>query len=147
MVPFLVVGMMGMLDLGRAFYYQISLTNAVREGARFAASPLYQGLFPACSSTPPVPGPNCPSPSDAAIQQHVDDELQGSQITGAVVTVSPNEIQRVNNFNAGTPTNSYEIRVSASFKFSFITPIIANLIGDSNGQLTINTGASFRSEY
>ena len=38
MVPFLVISMMGMLDLGRAFYYQISLTNAVREGARYAAA-------------------------------------------------------------------------------------------------------------
>ena len=41
MVPFLVIGMMGMLDLGRAFYYQIAITNAVREGARYAATPFY----------------------------------------------------------------------------------------------------------
>lgn len=147
MVPFLVIGMMGMLDLGRAFYYQISLTNAVREGARFAASPYYTGLFPACSTTPPVPGPNCPSPSDAAIQQRVSDEIQGTLINGAVVTVSPNEGQRVSNYNAGTPTTQYPINVSASFKFSFITPMIGNLIGDANGQLTIRTSAWFRSEY
>ena len=146
MVPFLVIGMMGMLDLGRAFYYQISLTNAVREGARFAAAPSYQGLYPACITTPPT-GPNCPSPSDGDIQYRVNRELLNTQITGAVVTVTPNEVQRVNYYNAGTPTTGYEINVSATYKFSFITPIISNLIGDSNGQLTIKTGASFRSEY
>ena len=141
MVPFLVIGMMGMLDLGRAFYYQISLTNAVREGARFAASPAYQGLFPAC------PGANCPSPTNAAITARVNQELWNTQITGAAVTVTPDENQRVSNYNAGTPITQYEINVSATYKFSFITPIISNLIGDSNGQLTIKTGASFRSEY
>jgi len=55
MVPFLVIGMMGMLDLGRAFYYQISITNAVREGARYAASPYYMGLNPICATIPPAP--------------------------------------------------------------------------------------------
>lgn len=147
MVPFLVVGMMGFLDLGRAFYYQISLTNAVREGARFAAAPAYTDLFPACSTTPPVPGPNCPSPSDAAITARVNRELQGSNISGAVITVTPDEITRVSNYNAGTPTTQYQIKVSASYKFGFITPIIGNLLGDANGQLTIGTSAWFRTEY
>lgn len=146
MVPFLVIGMMGMLDLGRAFYYQISLTNAVREGARFATEPSYQGLFPACSTTPPVPGANCPSPSNAAIIQRVTDELQGTGITGANVQVLPDEITRVNNYNGGT-TTQYPVSVTASFKFSFITPMIGSLVGDANGQLTINTSAWFRSEY
>jgi TadE-like protein len=144
MVPFLVISMMGMLDLGRAFYYQISLTNAVREGARFAAEPYYQGPFPACTSSP-SPGANCPSPSDSAIQARVNNELQGTGISGPAVTVSPNEAARVTNYNA--PTTQYPIKVDASFKFSFITPIIGNLLGDANGQLTIATSAWFRSEY
>ena len=54
MVPFLVIGMMGMLDLGRAFYYQIALTNAVREAARYGALPYYTGLTPACQNVPPA---------------------------------------------------------------------------------------------
>src|SRR5437870_12491412 len=73
MVPFLVIGMMGMLDLGRAFYYQIAITNAVREGARYAAEPYYFGLNPSCASIPPAPNPgcNCVSPGDDAITTHV----------------------------------------------------------------------------
>src|SRR5437588_7680339 len=67
MVPFLVIGMMGMLDLGRAFYYQIAITNAVREGARYAATPFYLGLNPICASAPQPPGNNCVTPSESAI--------------------------------------------------------------------------------
>ena len=81
-VPFLVIGMMGMLDLGRAFYYQISITNAVREGARYAVQPYYLGLNPSCATIPPAPNPgsNCVSPGDDAITTHVQNELAGSNI-------------------------------------------------------------------
>jgi TadE-like protein len=149
MVPFLVIGMMGMLDLGRAFYYQISLTNAVREAGRYVVQPSYQGLFPICSSTPPTPGANCPTPGDAAVQQRVNDELQGTGflVPAADVHITPDQAGRVANYNAATPTAQYPVTVSASFKFTFITPIIGNLVGDAQGQLTINTSAVFRSEY
>jgi hypothetical protein len=146
MVPFLVIGMMGMLDLGRAFYYQISITNAVREGARYAASPYYLGLNPSCATIPPAPDPgsNCVSPGDAAIQTHVQNELAGSNITVPTsdIQVSPDQIGRVDNYSKST--TRYPITVSASFKFNFITPIIGALIGNP---LTINTSAVFRAEY
>jgi TadE-like protein len=149
MVPFLVIGMMGMLDLGRAFYYQISITNAVREGARYAASPYYMGLNPICATIPPAPNPgsNCVTPGDLAIQTRVQSELAGSNITipASDILVTPDQIGRVSNYNAGTA--QYPIKVSASFKFTFITPIIGQLVGDVNGQLTINTFATFRAEY
>jgi Flp pilus assembly protein TadG len=148
MVPFLVIGMMGMLDLGRAFYYQISLTNAVREAARYAVTPHYLGLNPSCNVVPP-PGANCVTPDDAAIQARVNQELQGTGflVPAAFIIVSPDQGTRVSYFNGATPTSQYPITVSASFKFTFITPIIGQLVGDTNGQLTINTSAIFRSEY
>jgi hypothetical protein len=149
MVPFLVIGMMGMLDLGRAFYYQISITNAVREGARYAASPFYMGLNPICATIPPAPNPgsNCVTPGDGAIQTRVQNELAGSNISIPLsdIHVNPDQIGRVSNYNGGT--SQYPIQVSASFKFTFITPIIGQLVGDVNGQLTINTSAWFRAEY
>lgn len=145
MVPFLVIGMMGMLDLGRAFYYQIAITNAVREGARFAATPYYLGLNPSCGSAPQPPGPNCQTPSDAAIVARVKNELVGTGITvqDSDIKVSPNEGQRESYIN-DTPQSSYPIQVSAAFKFNFITPIIGSLIGDP---LVINTSSVFRAEY
>lgn len=151
MVPFLVIGMMGMLDLGRAFYYQISLTNAVREAARYAVTPSYLGLNPSCNTIPPAPNPgaNCVSPGDAAIQARVNQELQGTGflVPPSSIQVSPDQATRVTYFNGATPTSQYPITVSASFKFTFITPIIGSLVGDANGQLTINTSAVFRAEY
>ena len=77
MVPFLVIGMMGFLDLGRAFYYQISLTNAVREATRYGIQNAYFGLAPACV-IPTNLGPSCPVPPDDAICAHVVQELAGS---------------------------------------------------------------------
>ena len=59
MVPFLVIGMMGFLDLGRAFYFQIALTNAIREAARYAALPNYYGLNPGCNAMPPATSRPC----------------------------------------------------------------------------------------
>jgi len=148
MVPFLVIGMMGMLDLGRAFYYQISITNAVREGARYAVQPYYLGLNPSCATIPPAPNPgsNCVSPGDDAIATHVQNELAGSNIMipASDIHVSPDQGTRVTYFNGATPTSQYPVTVSASFKFNFITPIIGALIGNP---LTINTSAVFRAEY
>jgi hypothetical protein len=147
MVPFLVIGMMGMLDLGRAFYYQISITNAVREGARYAASPYFMGLNPSCATIPPAPNPgsNCVTPGDLAIQTHVQNELAGSNINIPLsdIHVLPDQGMRAGFFTQGTQSQ-YPIQVNASFKFNFITPIIGALIGNP---LTINTSAVFRAEY
>jgi len=146
MVPFLVIGMMGMLDLGRAFYYQIAITNAVREGARYAVQPYYLGLNPSCATPPQNPGANCQTAGDGQIQQHVLDELAGTGIPmqPSDIQVLPNEADRVNYIIGATTSSQYPITVSASFKFYFITPIIGSLIGNP---LTINTSAVFRAEY
>jgi hypothetical protein len=146
MVPFLVIGMMGMLDLGRAFYYQIAITNAVREGARYAGQPYYLGLNPSCATPPQNPGPNCQTAADTLIRQHVLDELAGTGITmpSSDIQVIPDQTARVNYVNGATPASQYPITVSASFRFYFITPIIGSLIGDP---LTINTSSVFRADY
>jgi TadE-like protein len=149
MVPFLVIGMMGFLDLGRAFYYQIGLTNAVREAARYAALPQYTGLFPDCSgATPPsyTPTATCPTPSDQQICDRVNQELTntGFSIQCSDIRILPNQQGRVNNYNAGTQVIMYQLQVQGTYRFHFITPIIGSLIGDP---LAINTSATFRSEY
>jgi len=146
MVPFLVICMMGMLDLGRAFYYQIAITNAVREAARYAATPQYLGLNPSCSTVPPAPGANCPSPSDANIRDRARQELNGIVISmpDSNIQVAPNESGRVDDFNFATPVSSYPITVTGTYQFSFITPIIGDLIGNP---LTIKSSATMRTEY
>lgn len=153
MVPFLVIGMMGFLDLGRAFYYQIALTNAVREAARYAALPNYYGLNPSCNAMPPAssPGSNCPVPDDLTVCQRVNDELKntGFQIQSCNAPdfqISPaagGPSGRV--ATCGTSgTCQTGVTVSAQYQFRFITPIIGSLIGDP---LRLNTSATFRTEY
>jgi len=148
MAPFLVICIMGMLDLGRAFYYQIAITNAVREGARYAAQPHYYGLNPICATIPPAPDPgaNCPAPGDQAIRDRVRQELAGTNITmpDANIQVNPDQAGRVTNLIGATPTSQYEVDVTATYQFSFITPIIGDLIGNP---LTLKSSASMRTEY
>jgi hypothetical protein len=148
MVPFLVICMMGMLDLGRAFYYQIAITNAVREGARYAITPQYLGLNPSCTATPPAPDPgsNCASPGDAQIRARVQQELAGVSIVlpSSDILINPDQTGRVNNVIGPSPQSSYQIQVSASYQFNFITPVIGDLIGNP---LTIRSSAVMRAEY
>ena len=148
MVPFLVIGVMGMLDLGRAFYYQIALTNAVREAARYGASPYYTGLAAACNTIPPAPDPgaNCPIPGDGVIRNRLAQELNGTgfAVNPNDVQVSPDQGTRVQNCGSGSTGCQYAITVTATYKFSFITPLLGDLIGNP---LTIRTSAVFRTEY
>jgi hypothetical protein len=147
MVPFLVIGMMGMLDLGRAFYYQISLTNAVREAARYGALPYYTGLTPACQAVPPNPTPGnfCPVPGDQKIRDRLAQELTGTGfiVNPAKIVISPDEGTRVSNCGT-TGSCQYAITVTATYQFNFITPIIGDLIGNP---LTLKTSSIFRTEY
>jgi hypothetical protein len=146
MVPFLVICMMGMLDLGRAFYYQIAITNAVREAARYAVTPQYLGLNPICSTVPPAPGANCPSPSDASVRDRARQELNGIVISmpDSNIQIVPDESGRVGDYNTATPVSSYPITVTGTYQFNFITPIIGDLIGNP---LTIRSSATMRAEY
>ena len=147
MAPFLVICIMGMLDLGRAFYYQIAITNAVREGARYAAQPHYYGLNPSCATIPPAPDPgtNCPAPGDQVIRDRVRQELAGTNITmpDTNIQVNPDQASRAADYtDGGAP--QYEVKVTATYQFSFITPIIGDLIGNP---LTLKSSASMRTEY
>jgi TadE-like protein len=147
MVPFLVIGMMGMLDLGRAFYYQISLTNAVREASRYGALPYYTGLTPVCLAVPPNPSPGafCPVPGDTAIKARLAQELSGTGffIDPTKIVINPTEGQRVTDCGT-TGSCQYAISVTATYQFKFITPIIGDLIGNP---LTLKTSSIFRTEY
>ena len=153
MVPFLVIGMMGFLDLGRAFYFQIALTNAVREAARYAALPNYYGLNPGCNAMPPAtsPGGNCPVPDDGNVCLRLEQELSNTGFQ--IQSCNPPDFQiappasgpsgRV--ATCGTSgTCLTAVTVSAQYQFHFITPIIGSLIGDP---LRLNTSATFRTEY
>jgi len=145
MVPFLVIAMMGFLDLGRALYYQIALTNAVREAARYGTQPAYLGINTFCS-TGPVPGPNCPVPVDSTICTYVANELTntGFTVPCSDVVVIPDQSARVQGVNGASGAYRDYLTVQGSYKFTFITPIIGTLFG---GSITVRSAATMRAQY
>jgi hypothetical protein len=145
MVPFLVIAMMGFLDLGRALYYQIALTNAVREAARYGVQPAYLGINTFCS-TGPVPGPNCPVPVDSTICTYVSNELTstGFTVPCSDVQVLPDQSTRVQGVNSADGAYRGPLKVMGAYKFTFITPIIGALFG---GSITVRSEATMRAEY
>lgn len=145
MLPFLVIAMMGLFDLGRAYYYQISLTNAAREGARLAIADQYFGPPGSMTCSPADPtGPTCPFVSDAAIRTRVLQELNGTGIPldPSSIVISPTQAQRIAYFSGST--TDYPLSVQATYRFSLMTPIIANLLGS---QVNVVGVSAMRTEY
>src|SRR5437660_10476469 len=87
-LPLLTFMTFGLVDFGRASYFQVSVTNAAREGARAAILHIYTGPRTiACSTTNNYA--TCPVQTDANIVQAVSNELLYSGIAPKSVTICP----------------------------------------------------------
>ncbi|TMF53823.1 MAG: hypothetical protein E6I22_09950 [Chloroflexi bacterium] len=120
-LPVLAFLTFGLLDFGRAYYYQVSITNAAREGARTAILNIYVGpLTPTCTSSNTIVGA-------------VNTELQGTGITPASIQICPphdqsmstigcpNNNNRVDLWNAGQ-NSAYYVNVIVKYNFQLYTP-------------------------
>jgi len=89
---------LGTVDFGRAFSIFQSLTNAAREGARFAVAPdrVTETL-----------------PSVAEVQSHVTPFLSSNSIKGTVDVAATSHV--IN----GVPTTYTQVTVTAPYKFLF----------------------------
>jgi Flp pilus assembly protein TadG len=138
-LPVLALLTFGLLDFGRAYYFQVAITNAAREGARTAILNIYTGpQTPTCS--PSNSYATCPVQTDAAIVNAVNAELQGTGIVPQSVTICPphdstsstagcpNTNNRVDLWNAST--TNYYVTVKATYNFTLYTPLLQNLIGN-----------------
>src|SRR5207302_8082859 len=87
-LPLLAFLTFGLLDFGRAYYFQVSVTNAAREGARVSILNIYTG-----PQTPNWSSANsyatCPVQTDANIVNAVYNELTYSGITPNSVSICP----------------------------------------------------------
>ncbi len=99
LLPLLVLLAIGMVDLGRAFYYKEAITNVAREGARYGAS------YPRA----------LPSEIEAKALQENDGLITG-------ITVVPDD----GNMSDDT------VSVTASYKFTLITPLMKGFFGGSD---------------
>ncbi len=119
MLVFLVT-IFGIMEAGRVMNIQETVTDAAREGARFAVAPIWQ-----TSTHPTVP----------QIQAVVDTFLRASAISGANVNV-----QRPVNIVTGSVTTEYtRVRVDVPYQ-----PIIGKLLFPTT--FTIKGEALMRNE-
>ena len=123
-VPLLLLIFSGAADLGRAFYNQVALENAVKEGS------LYGARFPLCGN----PSSLCMDPNTVSWRvQHETRNKSGAVTYASLVTPTVNECRNtatglrrptVEDCVAG---DTYVVR--AQLTFEPITPIISNIIG------------------
>jgi Flp pilus assembly protein TadG len=155
-LPVLAFLTFGLLDFGRAYYYQVAVTNAAREGARTAILNIYIGpLTPSCSSSNGYA--TCPVETDDAIRQAVHNELSGTQIVvpDSAITICPphdstmstagcpNTNNRVDLWNAGQ-YSAYYVNVNVKYNFQLYTPILQNLLGNP---ITMSVSVQMRPNY
>ena len=152
-MPLLAFLTFGLLDFGRAYYFQVSVTNAAREGARAAILNIYTGpQTPTCST-----GNNyatCPVQTDSAIVSAVNSELIYSGIAPKSVTICPphdgssptagcpNTNDRVDLW-LGSTTNYY-VTVNVKYDFQLYTPLMQQLLGNP---ITMSVSVQMRTNY
>jgi hypothetical protein len=122
-MPLLLMIFSGAADLGRAFYNQVALENAVKEGS------LYGARFPLCGD----PSSLCLDPNTVSWRvQHETRNKTGPVSYASLVTPTVNECQDPAGVKRPTiedciAGDTYVVR--AQLTFDPITPIISNIVG------------------
>ena len=130
-LPILVILIFGIIDFGMGLRSYVSLTNATREGARFAAVGNVAGAYPA----------DCDGATNTTVIGRVCVAIEGLDLSAL------NDVS-VTYPDGQAPGNS--IVVSAQYTYTFITPLgdIASFIsgGSFDDSLTLNTSTDMRQE-
>ena len=113
LLPLLLTLVLGTLDIGRAFYTYVSLTNAAREAARYGAL-------------------NNTAASSTQVQQEFTSAGSDSGCAAGTLTFSQ---------SGGGRGNPYTVDVSC--QFTLVTPFVAGFLGALGNQLTISSTATF----
>lgn len=139
-LPILAFLTFGLVDFGRGYFYQVSVTNAAREGARVAILNIYTGpQNPNCSVSNNYA--TCPVQTDSNIIAAVGHELTYSAIAPNSITICPphdstgstagcpDSSNRVDNWLAQNPINYY-VTVNVKYDFQLYTPMMQQLVGN-----------------
>jgi Flp pilus assembly protein TadG len=141
-LPVLAFLTFGLVDFGRAYYFQVSVTNSAREGARVAILNIYTGpQNPNCSSSNSYA--TCPVQTDSAIISAVYSELMYSGIVPTSIKVCPphdstgsttgcpDTSNRVDKWVSGDVNNAnYYVTVNVKYDFDLYTPLMRQLVGN-----------------
>jgi hypothetical protein len=114
-LPLLLTILLGTLDLGRAFYTYIALTNAAREAARYAAV-------------------NDANASLSQVQGELD-APSGTDISGC----APGSLS----FTGSGGGRGYAYTVKVSCQFVLVTPFMSTIVGAVGNKITISSRATF----
>jgi Flp pilus assembly protein TadG len=152
-LPMLTFLTFGLVDFGRAYFFQVSVTNAAREGARTAILNIYTGpQQPTCSTSNNYA--TCPVQTDDAIVSAVNAELTYSGITPKSVTICPphdstgstsgcpDSSNRVGQWLNGT--TNYYVTANVKFDFHLYTPLMQQLVGST---ITMSVSVQMRTNY
>jgi Flp pilus assembly protein TadG len=101
---------LGVVDFGRAYSIHQSLTNAAREGARYAVAP--------DATTEALPSPS-------EVQAHVAPFLSSANITGTVAVDSTSHV--IN----GVTTTYTKVTITAPYEFLFFSRASVNIVSNS----------------
>jgi hypothetical protein len=153
-LPILAFLTFGLVDFGRGYYYQVSVTNAAREGARVAILNIYTGpQNPNCSVSNNYA--TCPVQTDANIIAAVGHELTYSAIAPNSITICPphdstgstagcpDSSNRVDDWLAQNPINYY-VTVNVKYDFQLYTPMMQQLVGNP---IHMNVSVQMRTNY
>lgn len=129
-LPLFLFLLLGIMDVSRLFFTEITLQRAIREGGRF-------GVTGQTLADPAHPGSTLSR--IAAIKQIVVSAAVGVNLQSADITV--NSISGGNN-NAGGPGDTFTI--SLRYTFLFATPLLGRYF--NNGSQVFTASSSFRNE-
>lgn len=115
MLPVLLILLMGVLDLGRAFFTYLALQDAAAEGAYFGTS-----------------YPRCRTSADCANPNNIEYRVRQSAPYGGMVNWSAATV--TSNVPSRTPGDS--LTVSVSYDFTLLTPVIQAVAGSQTLRLT-----------
>ena len=163
-LPVVLLLALGVIDIGRSFYYREAVTNSVRQALRMAVSSYQHSTADTvCSSTsggpvakvvssplPPSGGSIVTIATQAALESSSDGTAAGSVLNGGTITVtfhclSGAGITNANgNGNGPSDAGSDSISASVTYNLQIVTPLLWPVVGTS---IPITVNASQRTEY
>ena len=154
---------LGVVDLGRAFYYREAVTNSARQALRMAVSSYQQGTANSVcagnagpiaksvtSPLPPAGGTLLTIANQAALESSKDGTPAGSVLNGATITVTFHCLNGAGITNASGDGNgpfdpgSDSVTVTVTYPMKTISPYLWPTIGTS---YPITVSSSQRTEY
>jgi Flp pilus assembly protein TadG len=163
-LPVVLLLALGVIDIGRTFYYREAMTNSVRQALRMAVSSYQQSTAnTVCAGTsggpvatsvsttlPPSAGNIQTIANQAALESSSSGTAAGSVVAGATLTVTFHCLSGAGITNAtgngGLPSNagSDSITASLTYNLQIVTPPLWPFVGTT---IPITASSSQRVEY